>query len=101
MLIKKLKIVPDLEGISNFEEGKDQVQSIIMNKENIIKIRFNDNNLIKSIDIPTEGSIKLEYESSSEWDGKLILIQGNEVIYYKKGSYPKEALESMARFNNY
>lgn len=85
LLIKKVKIVPGLEGKTEFERDKNQVQLIILDDENVIKIKFENNeNHIKSIEIPTDGLIKTEFEKSSKWDVKFVSIHGVGEIYYEK-----------------
>lgn len=83
MLIKKLRIVPDLEEHTEFEKNKNNVHSIALN-DDIITIKFEKEDHITSIEIPIKGLIKIKFNADFNWDGKFISIQGNESIYYKR-----------------
>lgn len=86
--IEKFSINPDLDGTYDFERGKNRVQSITL-EDNVIKIRFEYDNPIKSINIPIVGLIEIEYGKDTEWDVKLISLQKDITISYKRWNLPE------------
>lgn len=95
--ISKLKIKPPIAGLSEFESNNEKIQSInLLNEKRKIKINFNENSSIKSIEIPIDGLIEIKFKNDPEWDVRFCSFSEDIDIYYKKTPYPKGAFRVMS-----